>query len=48
MIRHEHEKVTAEDQQPNLKGVATAEVVDFYKVLLPQEQGQKPKDQEEQ
>ena len=35
---HEHEKATAEDQ-PNLKGVATAEVVDFYKVLLPQEQG---------
>ena len=44
---HEHEKATAEDQQPDLKGVETAEVVDFYKVLLPQEQGVKPKDEEE-
>ena len=34
---HEHEKVTAEDTQPDLKGVVTAEVVDFYKILLPQE-----------
>jgi len=48
---HGHDKTgpTAEGKRPvDLGNIANFEAVDFYKILLPQEAGQKAKDAEEE